>query len=154
MKSNREFTDSVYKKYEMALKEEQKRSAARRKTIKYVTTLAACFIIAVGLIGLRLDWWSGIFPGGTNVPDNPAIVQPDNPMPENSSPDGDAQIDDGETPQASPDTVDLEDEDTPTAPSPEADDDDDVMGYAALGGGGACGVGVIAYLLKRRKKRQ
>ncbi len=133
MKSNQEFTDSVYLKYEKALEAEKQRTAARKRTIKYVSTLAACIIIMVGILGVSLNW-NNIFGGGTAIPGNdPVIEQPaDDPL-------GGAE--------------EINDEDTPQAASPDSSEGDS-LGYAALGGGGAIGLGAIAYYMNRRKKRR
>ena len=135
MKSNREFTDSVYLKYEAALKAEKQRTAARKKTIKYVTAMAASIIIMIGILGVGLNW-DNIFGSGTAMPGNdPVVEQPaEDPL-------GGAEV--------------INDDDTPQAAPTDADESDaDTMEYAAIGGGGAVGLGAIAYYLNRRKKRR
>ena len=192
MKSNREFTDSVYLKYEKALETEKQRTAAKNRTIKYVTALAASIILMAGILGVSFKW-NDIFGSDTAIPGNdPVIEQPADTVPgddestqqEDPVLGGEENIDDGDTPQAAPpegsesheavdledpdtpgaappdsstpvEAIDIDDEDTPTAPAPDASDGDDgSLGYAAIGGGGAVGLGAIAYFLNRRKKRR
>ena len=175
MKSNKEFIDSIYLKYEAALeaekKESERKNAVRRRTIRYVTAIAACLILAVGIYGAdRLGYIStGLFGDDTIVDPGagPGVVvgnenggsteQGETTDPgEVTNPDdeqGGAEIGENDTPQGAPDVID--DDSTPQA-SPEQDDVSGESDAAPLGGIAAIlaalGAGVFGFSRKRRNK--
>ena len=59
MKSNKEFTDSIYKKYETAREEEKQKTASRRRLVRYGAAVAACFILAIGVYGAKDTLFGG-----------------------------------------------------------------------------------------------
>jgi len=141
MKSSREFTDSVFAKYEAAKKAEIRESAWRKKTIKYVSTLAACIVIGIGIIGINAGETPDIPDVNTGNP--PAVSQTDP-----GSQSLDASEGGGET---------IADDSTPTAAPKTAENPDYVAAVGTLEGVGVVSVIIAAgcfgvnYYRKRRK---
>ncbi len=142
MKSSREFTDSVFSKFEAAKKAEIRESVWKKKTIKYVSTLAACIVIAIGIIGIN----AGKTPDmpGVNTGNDPAVSQPAEPGGQGT----DALEGGGEN---------ISDESTPTAAPKTAENPDYVAAVGTLEGAGvvsviiAAGCFGVSYYRKRRK---
>ena len=175
MKSNKEFIDSIYLKYENALeadkKEFERKSAVRRRTIRYVTALAACLILAVGIYGAdRLGYIS------TNLFGDDTIVEPGNDpgtvvgngnggstepggatdpgeLTDHENEQDGTEIGENETPEGAPEAID--DNGTPQA-SPDQEGGSDEGDGAPLGGIAAIlaalGAGVFGFSRKRRNK--
>ena len=100
MKSSREFTDSVFAKYEEAKKAEVRENVWKKKTIKYVSTLAACIVLVIGIIGLNVDTTPDI--PGVNTGSDPAVTEPADPGSAETPEDGAAEIPEDSTPLAGP----------------------------------------------------
>ena len=145
MKSNKEFTDSIYMKYEAYQKAEKQREAARKRTIRYVSVLAACLVLAIGFYSAdRLGYIStGIFGDDTIVDpgDDQGETIDNNDTPQgNYTPDIGEPIDDNDTPQTSPEETD----------STEEGSDVPLGGIAAILA--ALGAGIFGFSKKRRNK--
>jgi len=142
MKSSREFTDSVYAKYEAAQKAEIRESAWRKKTIKYVSTLAACIVIGIGIIGINAG----------ETPDIPDVNTGNPPTVSQPADSGDQSVDASEGGGEN-----IADEGTPTAAPKPAENPDYVAAVGTLEGVGvvsviiAAGCFGISYYRKRRK---
>ncbi len=99
MKSQKEFIDSIYNKYEESQNSKHLGFVAGGKTIKYIGTLAACLAILLGTVGM--DKLGVIDLGIFDDPDN-VIVEPETPAGENPGDNSTEEIPPEETPGAAP----------------------------------------------------
>ena len=52
MKTDKEFVDSVYEKYEKTKTQERRRRSAKKRGLRYVLPIAACLVLFVGILGV------------------------------------------------------------------------------------------------------